>query len=148
MQKLDQRRQAIEMKEKTITTGDRIEINRWLDNTRWNRYLVGFEYDKLVEFVEPPDVETEPMLEVIGGFVDEMIQHCQRNISTGKAGKTMRMTVMRIEKHQDRSHPLQAYMDERAIRQYGRPWKQIAMFFGRIYHQREPPHPKYKFNRQ
>ena len=87
------------------------------------------------------------MLTAIWQAMDDMIQHCQQTV-IHRVGIFVRLEAIRTEKHQTRYHPLQGYMNAKLVQEYGRPWKQIVMFIGRIYQQREWKVPIYRFNRK
>ena len=143
-QTLEKRRQTIERQEqRIINEGDTRDTNAWLERAGWHCYLNGLDREKLLESIETPDEETEPVLATVWHAMDEMIHHCQETV-LHRVGLFVRMEVIRTEQHQTRYHPLQAYMDERAIREYSRPWKQIIMFIGRTRQQQEWDIPKYR----
>lgn len=58
------------------------------------------------------------------------------------------MEAIRTEKHQTRYQPLQPYMDEKALGNHSRPWKQVLMFFARTQKKHEWKSPKYRFTSQ
>ena len=146
---LEQRKQAIEWREqKIITEGEAHEVNPWLERAGWHTYLAGLDREKLLESVDRPDEETEPVLMAIWTAMDEMIQHCQYT-ATHRVGIFVRLEAIRTEKHQTRYQPLQGYMNAKLVQEYGRPWKQMVMFIGRTYHAPEWQVPKYTLqNRQ
>ena len=65
-----------------------------------------------------------------------------------RTGIFVRMEAIRTEKHQTRYTPLQAYMDEKSIKERSRPWKQILMFFARTQREHRWKSPKYRFTQQ
>ena len=145
---LEQRKQAIEWSEqKIVTEGEATEVNPWLERAGWHTYLAGIERDKMLESVDRPDAEIEPMLTAIWQAIDDMTQHCQQTI-IHRVGIFVRLEAIRSEKHQTRYHPLQGYMSAKLVQEYGRPWKQIVMFIGRTYQQREWKVPTYKLNKK
>ncbi|KAI4192651.1 MAG: hypothetical protein LQ350_008599 [Teloschistes chrysophthalmus] len=127
----------------TIERTEKNEVNPWLERSGWHRYLKGLDPLKLMESVEDPDEETEPVLCTIWKAMDQMIRHCQQTVIE-RVGLFIRMEAVRTEKHQTRYYPLQGNMNAQTFGRYSRPWKQLLMFFGRTLHQREWKVPKYQ----
>ena len=76
---LEQRKQAIEWSEqKIVTEGEATEVNPWLERAGWHTYLAGIERDKLLESVDRPDAEMEPMLTAIWQAMDDMTSIASR----------------------------------------------------------------------
>jgi hypothetical protein len=42
-----------------IDEGEVDEVNRWVDRTKWNRYLKGFKYEALLDLIEKPEEEEQ-----------------------------------------------------------------------------------------
>ena len=143
-QTLEQRRQTIEReKRRMINEGDSHDTNAWLERAGWHRYLNGLDREKLLEFIDAPEEESEPVLATIWRGMDEMIHHCQETV-LHRVDLFVRMEAIRTKQHQTRYHPLQGYMDARAVREYSRPWKQIITFIGRTQQQQEWRVPKHR----
>lgn len=125
-----------------VLKNDAKDANPWLERTGWSQYLAGIERDKLLECIETPDEETEPQLHVIWEAMDEMVLLCQETVDV-RAGSFIRFEIMRTD-IQNRFQPLRGYMEAKEVVTRAKPWKQIVMFIGRTWKQREWKAPKYK----
>ena len=128
-----------------IEEGSVDEANRWIDRTKWNRYLKGFEHEALLDLISRPDPECEFVETAIWDAMDVLGRCSQRTVAR-RAGLFVRFEAIRSERHQTRYVPLMAYQDYTAIGTYIRPWKQILMFFARTRIAKERHlGPRYKF---
>ena len=123
------------------------EPSLWLKRVGWVKRLEGLDRDELVSSVREPEPDTELIATLIWRAMDEMIRECQQTVIE-YAGIFIRMEAIRTESKQTNYHPLQAYMNERAIRDYSRPWKQIIMFIERTQREHKWESPRYRLNRK
>ena len=123
------------------------EPSLWLKRVGWVKRLEGLDRDELVSSVREPEPDTELIATLIWRAMDEMIRECQQTV-IDYAGIFIRMEAIRTESKQTNYHPLQAYMNERAIRDYSRPWKQIIMFIERTQREHKWESPRYRLNRK
>ena len=65
-----------------------------------------------------------------------------------RVGIFVRMEAIWTEMHQTQYTPLQAYMDNKSIKDQSRPWKQMLMFFAQTQQEHSWKSPKYRFTRQ
>ncbi|GME40029.1 uncharacterized protein LTHEOB_12917 [Neofusicoccum parvum] len=122
----------------TIEDGEKDEVSPWLDRTQWLPYLARLDRDDLLASVEEPNTtnnpdrpeEEEPAAAAIWKAMDEVTRIGQQAV-TQRVGIFIRMELMRTEKHQNRYYPLQPYMEENAVADRSRAWKQVLMFFVR-----------------
>jgi superfamily II DNA helicase RecQ len=138
----------------TIQDGERDEVSPWLDRTQWEPYLVGMERPELLACIEEPnpdpapdpqaDQAPEPVEAAIWKAMDGLARFSQASVME-RTGVFVRLEAIRTEKHQTRYQPLQPYMDEKAIIEHARPWKQMLMFFARTQKQHVWKSPKYRF---
>ncbi|EOD42854.1 putative dna helicase protein [Neofusicoccum parvum UCRNP2] len=120
----------------TIEDGEKDEVSPWLDRTQWLPYLARLDRDELLASVEEPNTtnnpdrpeEEEPVAAAIWKAMDDVARIGQQAV-TQRVGIFIRMELMRTEKHQNRYHPLQPYMEENAVADRSRAWKQVLMFF-------------------
>ena len=122
------------------------EFIPWLETMGWPTYLAGIDRKELMQLVETPDPEQEPLVAIIWEAMGDMLQHCQQTTKE-QAGYFLRIEVVRSEARQTKYRPLQPYMDPKAMKDYARPWKQIVAFFVRT-RGRENEGPKYQFQRR
>ena len=139
----------------TIQAGEKDEVNPWLERTQWLPYLVGMERPALLACIEEPvaepdprrEEEPEPIETAIWKAMDELARFSQTSV-INRVGVFVRLEAIRTEKHQTRFQPLQPYMDEKAIVDHVRPWKQMLMFFARTQKEHAWKSPKYRFTRR
>jgi hypothetical protein len=139
----------------TIQAGERDEVNPWLERTQWLPYLVGLERPELLACIEEPsadpdpkkDREPEPVEAAVWAAMDGLARFSQASV-TNRIGVFVRLEAIRTEKYQTRHQPLQPYMDEKAIKEHSRPWKQILMFFARTQREHGWKSPGYRFTRR
>ena len=145
-QVIDRAMIAVRQKEReVIDQGEDLEVNRWLDRTRWLQYLVGLERSTLMALIARPDSENEPVINEIWASFDRMIRHCQQTIMS-HVGIFVRMEAVRKDNSSQEYTPLQAYMNAQSIGDHSRPWKQVLMFFARARPQGSETSPRYRFN--
>ena len=125
------------------------EINPWVEWTGWQKYLSKTDghRTKILAAIEEPDPGKEPTTAMIWKAMDDLLSHCQHNVAN-RVGYYARMEVVRTEKHQTKYQPLLPYKDLRAIKENGRPWKQMIAFFVRTRREHDWASPKYKFDRR
>ena len=139
----------------TIQAGERDEVNPWLERTQWLPYLIGTERPELLACIEEPvaepdpgqDQHAEPIEAAIWRAMDDLARFSQASV-IDRVGVFVRLEAIRTEKHQTRFQPLQPYMDEKAIVNHVRSWKQILMFFARTQQEHTWKSPKYRFTRR
>jgi len=125
-------KKAAEIRKKAdriIEEGETDEVNKWVDRTKWNRYLKGYEHEALLDLIEKPE-EEEQVEDAIWTAMAGLAKFCQKTVAQ-KAGLFVRFEAIRSEKRQTRYVPLMAYQDYKAIGTYTRPWQRILMFFAR-----------------
>jgi RecQ family ATP-dependent DNA helicase len=122
-------RKAKEDADKVVEGGRTDEVNRWLDRTKWDKYLAGFEFQALMDLIERPD-ESDGVEYAIWKAMDSLGRYSQRTVEQ-KAGLFVRFEAIRSEKHQTRYQPLLGYQNDQTFTLYVRPWQQILMFFAR-----------------
>jgi hypothetical protein len=131
----------------TIQEGTQDKVNPWLERTGWLPYLGGLKrLELLASIKEPnvdPDKDEEPIKAAIWKAMDRLARASQASV-VYKTGIFVRMEAIRTEKHQTRYTPLQAYMDDKSIKEQSRPWKQMLMFFARTQREHEWKSPKYR----
>ncbi|EKG08964.1 hypothetical protein MPH_14081, partial [Macrophomina phaseolina MS6] len=124
----------------TIEDGEKDEVSPWLDRTQWLPYLVDLNRDELLAAIEEPntnpDREEEPIAAAVWKAMDD-IACISQDSTTKRVGIFIRMEMMKTEKHQNQYQPLQPYMDEEAIVDRSRAWKQVLMFFVRTQQQHD-----------
>lgn len=131
--------------DRVIEEGSVDEANRWIDRTKWNRYLKGFEHEALLDLISRPDPDSEFVETAIWEAMDVVGRRSQRTVAR-RAGLFVRFEAIRSEKNQTRYVPLMAYQDYTAIGTYIRPWKQMLMFFARTrMAQERHKGPRYRF---
>lgn len=139
----------------TIQPGEKDEVSPWLERTQWLPYLMGMERPELLACIEEPVAEpdprqeqqAEPMEAAIWAAMDELARFSQASV-IDRVGVFVRLEAIRTEKHQTRFQPLQPYMDEKAIVNHVRPWKQMLMFFARTQREHTWKSPTYRFTRR
>jgi hypothetical protein len=115
-------KKAAEIRKKAdriIEEGETDEVNKWVDRTKWNRYLKGYEHEALLDLIEKPE-EEEEVEDVIWTAIAGLAKFCQKTVAR-KAGLFVRFEAIRSKKHQTRYVPLIAYQDYKAIGTYARP---------------------------
>lgn len=112
-----------------IEEGETDEVNKWVDRTKWNRYLKGYEHEALLDLIERPE-EEEQVEDAMWTAMGGLAKFCQKTVAQ-KAGLFVRFEAVRSEKQQTRYVPLMAYQDYKAIGTYTRPWQRVLMFFAR-----------------
>jgi hypothetical protein len=125
-------KKAAEIRKKAdriIEEGEMDEVNRWVDRTKWNRYLKGYEHEALLDLIEKPE-EEEQVEDAMWTAMAGLAKFCQKTVAK-KAGLFVRFEAIRSEKRQTRYVPLMAYQDYKAIGTYTRPWQRVLMFFAR-----------------
>ncbi|KAL8819264.1 MAG: hypothetical protein Q9223_002272, partial [Gallowayella weberi] len=115
----------------------------WLETMGWPTYLEGLDRQGLMDLVETPDAEHEPLVSIVWDAMDSMLRHSQQTVKK-HAGYYLRIEVVRSEAKQTKYRPLQPYMHANAVKDYARPWKQIVAMFVRM-RGRESEGPKYQF---
>lgn len=135
----------------TIQDGERDEANPWLERTGWQPYLMGLERPDLLASIEEPSIDPDKNDELaeaaIWRAMDGLARVSQASVLE-RVGIFVRMEAIRTEMHQTRYTPLQAYMDDKSIKERSRPWKQMLMFFARTQREHSWKSPKYRFTRQ
>ncbi|KAL1640735.1 hypothetical protein SLS61_010230 [Didymella pomorum] len=135
----------------TIEDGEKDEAAPWLERTGWLPYLNKLDRPELLASVEEPNIDPEkdeePVEATIWSAMDGLARVSQASVIK-RTGIFVRMEAIRTEKHQTRYTPLQAYMDEKSIKERSRPWKQILMFFARTQREHRWKSPKYRFTQQ
>lgn len=133
--------------DRTIEEGEMDEVNKWVDRTRWNRYLKGYEHEALLDLIEKPE-EEEQVEDAMWTAMAGLAKFCQKTVAQ-KAGLFVRFEAIRSEKQQTRYVPLMAYQDYKAIGTYTRPWQRILMFFARTRRaEARRAAPKYRLTEQ
>jgi hypothetical protein len=94
-----------------------------------------------------PEKDEEPVEAAIWSAMDGLARVSQMSVIK-RTGIFVRMEAIRTEKHQTRYTPLQAYMDDKSIKERSRPWKQILMFFARTQREHRWKSPMYRFTQQ
>jgi hypothetical protein len=94
-----------------------------------------------------PEKDEEPIEAAIWNAMDGLARVSQASVIE-RTGIFVRMEAIRTEKYQTRYTPLQAYMDNKSVKERSRPWKQILMFFARTQREHRWKSPKYRFTRQ
>ncbi len=56
--------------DRVIEEGSVNEVNRWVDRTRWNQYLKGFEHDALLDLIVRPEPESEAVEDAVWNAMD------------------------------------------------------------------------------
>nr|ATA58079.1 DNA helicase [Neofusicoccum umdonicola]ATA58208.1 DNA helicase [Neofusicoccum umdonicola] len=128
----------------TIEDGEKDEVSPWLDRTQWLPYLARLNRDELLASIEEPNTNPdrrpeegeEPVAAAIWKVMEEVARIGQQ-AATQRVGIFIRMELMRTEKHQNRYHPLQPYMEENAVADRSRAWKQVLIFFVRTQQQQQ-----------
>jgi superfamily II DNA helicase RecQ len=115
--------------DRIIEEGETDEVNKWVDRTKWNRYLKGYEHEALLDLIEKPE-EEEQVEDAMWTAMGGLAKFCQKTVAQ-KAGLFVRFEAVRSEKQQTRYVPLMAYQDYKAIGTYTRPWQRVLMFFAR-----------------
>ena len=135
----------------TIQDGERDEANPWLERTGWQPYLMGLERPDLLASIEEPSIDPDKNDELVEAAIwramDGLTRVSQASVLE-RVGIFVRMEAIRTEMHQTRYTPLQAYMDDKSIKERSRPWKQMLMFFARTQREHSWKSPKYRFTRQ
>lgn len=133
--------------DRIIEEGETDEVNKWVDRTKWNRYLKGYEHEALLDLIEKPE-EEEQVEDAMWTGMAGLTKFCQKTVAQ-KAGLFVRFEAIRSEKHQTRYVPLMAYQDYKAIGTYTRPWQRVLMFFARTRKaESRKAAPKYRFTGQ
>ena len=117
----------------------------WLKQTGFAQYLRKLDRDELLQSVATPEAEGEPVCHIIWEAMAEMMRQCQANVDQ-HAGRFVRKEVMRTEEDQSRFVPLKGYQQAEEIRDKGRHWQQMVMFFVRTQQPHQWKSPKYQFN--
>lgn len=151
--KIEQARQMLQLRMKKIEDRERRiidestynEANPWLERTEWAKYLRKLDRDELLQSVATPEMDEEPIDRVVWEAMDEMMRQCQATTSE-HAGVFVRKEVMRTEEDQSRFVPLKGYQNPDELRDKGRHWQQIMMFFVRTQQTHTWKSPKYRFN--
>jgi len=142
-------KKAAEIRKKAdriIEEGETDEVNKWVDRTKWNRYLEGYEHEALLDLIEKPE-EEEQVEDAIWTAMAGLAKFCQKTVAQ-KAGLFVRFEAIRSEKQQTRYVPLMAYQDYKAIGTYTRPWQRVLMFFARTRKaEARKAAPKYRLTR-
>lgn len=142
-------KKAAEIRKKAdriIEEGETDEVNKWVDRTKWNRYLKGYEHEALLDLIEKPE-EEEQVEDAIWTAMAGLAKFCQKTVAH-KAGLFVRFEAIRSEKQQTRYVPLMAYQDYKAIGTYTRPWQRVLMFFARTRKaEARKAAPKYRLTR-
>ena len=115
----------------------------WLETMGWPTYLQGLDRQGLLDLVDTPHAEEEPLVAIIWDAMNVMLHHSQQTVRK-HAGYFLRMEVVRSEAQQTKYRPLQPYMDPDTLEDYARPWKQIVALFVRM-RGGEQEGPKYRF---
>ncbi|RYO26416.1 hypothetical protein AA0113_g12493 [Alternaria arborescens] len=135
----------------TIQDGEKDEAAPWLERTGWLPYLNKLDRPELLASIEEPNIDPEkdeePVEAAIWSAMDGLARVSQASVIE-RTGIFVRMEAIRTEKHQTRYTPLQAYMDDKSIKERSRPWKQILMFFARTQREHRWKSPKYRFTQQ
>ena len=146
-QMLTQRMEKIQDRERrTIEEGVYNEPSPWLQRTGWTQHLRKLDRDELLQSIATPEIDDEPVGRVIWDAMAEMMQQCQATTSK-HAGVFVRKEMMRTEADQSRFVPLKGYQNPEEIRDKGRHWQQIVMFFVRIQQPHQWKSPIYRLKR-
>ena len=70
--------------DRIIEEGETDEVNKWVDRTKWNRYLKGYEHEALLDLVEKPE-EEEEVEDAIWSAMAGLAKFCQKTVAQ-KAG--------------------------------------------------------------
>jgi superfamily II DNA helicase RecQ len=136
---------------RTIQDGEKDEAAPWLERTGWLPYLNKLDRPELLASIEEPNIdpekEEEPVEAAIWNAMEGLARVSQASV-INRTGIFVRMEAIRTEKHQTRYTPLQAYMDDKSIKERSRPWKQILMFFARTQREHRWDSPRYRFTQQ
>jgi hypothetical protein len=134
----------------TIQTGEKDEVNPWLQRTQWLPYLDSLERPELLACVEEPVTEPDPRREQLAEPVEAAIWKAMDGLARfsqepviSRIVVFVRLEAIQTEKHQTRFQPLQPYMDEKSIGQHVRPWQQMLMFFARTQREHTWKSPPY-----
>jgi hypothetical protein len=133
---------------KTIQGGEKDEVNVWLERTRWESYLKGYNREELLAAVEKPDSnpgKEEQFEEIVWKTMTEVAMTSQETVS--KSGVFVRMEAIRTEEHQTRYTPLETYWDSESLDRRAQPWRQVLMFFMRSRGNPDWRVPPFKFTR-
>ena len=117
----------------------------WVTRGGFAKYLRRLDRDELLQSVATPDVKEEPVCCHIWEAMKQMIQQCQSTVNQ-HAGVFIRKEVMRTEEDQSRFVPIKGYQQAGEIRDKGRHWQQIVMFFVRTQQPHSWKSPQYKFS--
>ena len=130
----------------TIQEGEKDEVNRWLERTGWDRYLMGFNRDELVEVVRKPGGnkdQDERIEEEVWKAMTEVGTISQQTAS--KACYMIRAEAVRVETEPHMYKPLKQYWKPETIEKRVNPWRQILMFFVRTQAAHAWRSPPYRF---
>ena len=145
---LEERMATIEDRERrTIEEGEHHAPNPWLTQTKWTKYLRKLDRDELVQSVTTPNVADEPVAHAIWESMATMMAQCQSTVGE-HVGLFVRKEVMRSESKQERFTPIKPYQDAREIKDKGRHWQQLVMFFVRTQQPHTWKSPRYRMNRR
>ena len=140
---LQQRMEKIQDRERRIIDeGAYNEPSPWLERTGWAQYLRKLDRDELLQSIATPEMDQEPISQVIWEAMDKMMRQCQATVRE-HAGVFVRKEVMRTEEDQSRFVPLKGYQNPDEIQDKGRHWQQIVMFFVRTQQSHLWKSPKY-----
>ena len=93
--------------DRIIEEGETDEVNKWVDRTKWNRYLKGYEHEALLDLIEKPE-EEEQVEDAMWTAMGGLAKFCQKTVAQ-KAGLFVRFEAVRSEKQQTRYVPLMVY---------------------------------------
>ena len=119
-----------EREARIIAKGEASEVNPWLKRTRWHRYLIELNREKLRQSIARLDEVDEPVAERMWSIMEGMARHCQQTV-TSRVSHFVRMKAIRTKQHQTKYHPLQPYQNSKSFGDYVRAWQQMLMFFTR-----------------
>ena len=145
-QMLVKRMDKIEDRERRIIEdGTHNAPSPWLTQAGFAQYLRKLDREELLQSVATPEAEEEPICHIIWEAMMEMMRQCQATVNQ-HAGRFVRKEVMRTEEDQSRFVPLKGYQQVEEIRDKGRHWQQMVIFFVRTQQEHQWKSPKYRFN--
>ena len=127
-----------------VEEGEENETNQWLERTGWQGYFKDMDRNDLLDCIERPDPDEEPVEAMIWSAMGGLASFSQESV-VSRVGVFIRMEAIRTEKHQTRYSPLKPYQDRKSIVRHSKPWRQVLMFFARTQKPHEWESPPYEF---